>query len=527
MLKELFQIFGTVAINNKDANKALDDTTNKGKKLAASMATALEKTGSFFVSTGKTMQSVGSICNKVTLSVTGVLTAAAVKANNFISVYESARAIFERKLGSTGADQMYESLLNIAKGSRYAQEYIVGAGQTLIAMGVDANNTAKYVQIATDAMSGMGKSGADVQAMAEMFGKMSIQTTLYTEDLNQMLTSGIRVYDILAAKYKTNTDAIKEMASAGELTSKDFEYLMDVLAGNVEGMEEFSMAGLALAGKSSTLTGAIDSLNSSFRSFALNLLGMNINKGQMENYEKLKEVVSTLGSVLENVGEKFSFVSDWIKSGLSTIKTALDNFNNTLNSTSPENLERIAKIIAGLAAAGPILTITGKGVEGIGNAFSGLSKGIKILGDVNQKISGFSKYLAPVKTLIDKTAVSTSLFAQLVKFNIGESFSQAFPKISGSISKISGAIGGIPNALSEKFPRITSALNKISGAFSGFLGRTNSLLGNFMPVFRSAFSIAPIIGLILAGLGLLQSQFRRSNQSNSTGSYRKRAFNYN
>ena len=134
MLKELFSIFGTIGINNKDANKAIDDTNNKAKKMATSMSKAFESAGKVVTSAGKTITKVGQTCSVVTASVTGVFTAAAVKAKDFIGIYESARAIFERKLGTAGADAMYESLLNIAKGSRYAQEYIVSAGQTLVSM---------------------------------------------------------------------------------------------------------------------------------------------------------------------------------------------------------------------------------------------------------------------------------------------------------------------------------------------------------------------------------------------------------
>ena len=513
-----------------------------------------------FHNMGSIATTAGKACSVVTGAVTGVFTAAAAKAKSFIGVYESAKSIFERKLGATGADDMYNALLKVAKGSRYAQEYIVSAGQTLVAMGVDATHTAKYVQIATDAMSGMGKSGADVQAMAEMFGKMSIQTTLYTEDLNQMLTSGVRVYDILAKKYNKSTDAIKEMASAGELTSKDFEYLMDVLAGNVAGMEEFSMAGLALAGKSNTLTGAIDSLNSSFRSFALNILGMNINKGQMDNYEKLKNVVALLGTTLENVGSKFSFVSGWVSKGLDTIKSALTKFNDTLNSMKPETLEKIAKAIGGLAASGPILLTVGKGLNILGNGFSGLNNivgGLEKTGSVfssftgsltsvpsklnsvassfgtfggkiasglstmfsggifekagNLLSTGFDKitgvvstfggkllspiqalgekigtFLSPVKNAFDKIIVSSSLFGQLLKFNLGETLNSLFPNVSAGLSKITDAFGG---------------------AFSGILSKVGSFASSFLPVFMNAFGIAAVIGVVVAGLGLLQSNF--------------------
>lgn len=533
MLKELFSLFGTVGVDNKGANKAIDETNDKANQLAVSMSKAFETAGNVFTKAGQSITKVGKVCSTVTGAVTGVFTAAALKAKDFIGTYESARAIFERKLGATGADQMYETLLNIAKGSRYAQEYLVSAGQTLVSMGVDANHTAKYIQVATDAMSGMGKSGADVQAMAEMFGKMSIQTTLYTEDLNQMLTSGIRVYDILAAKYKTSTDAIKEMASAGELTSADFEYLMDVLSGNVEGMDEFSMAGLALAGKTGTLTGAIDSLNSSFRSFALNITGTNINKGQMDNYEKLKNVVSQLGSTLENVGSKFSFVGDWIGKGLDSINNAITKFNDALNGMSPEKLQTIAKTILEIATAGPALLGIGKATETVGSAFNGLSKVSKVIEGVTGKIP---KLASSIGTLPSKVSNVTQVFKNFtsgVGGGLGMIASDIMPKTTSALGKLNqgfqnfgGKISGIfksvgsqvgsftqqiqskiGGAINSVLPNFSAGISKIGGSFSGLFSKVMPLLQSFMPAFSSAFNIAAIAGIVIAGLGLLQSNF--------------------
>lgn len=377
----------------KNLKNIINDSLPSGNKVLAGLSNGFKSIGNLATSAGK-------ICSTVTASVTGVFTAAAAKAKSFIEVYESAISVFERKLGKTGASQMYNSLLDIAKGSKYAQEYIVSAGQTLVAMGVEASDTAKYVQIATDAMSGMGKSGTEVQAMAEMFGKMAMQTTLYTEDLNQMLTAGIPVYDILATKYKTNTDKIKEMASAGKLTSKDFEYLTEVLSGNVEGMEEFSVSGLALAGKTGTLSGALDSMNSSFRTFALNLLDLDPRtESGKANIQKLQDVVGAFGAILEDVGTKFGFVGGWIKEFLDklvTVEKTVDENGNTitkyggylgqlkekLDSLTPEQLEKIAKTILAVVSAGPKLLILGKAFSVVSSVLDGLNTGVETLKNI-------------------------------------------------------------------------------------------------------------------------------------------------
>lgn len=42
---ELFKLFGTIAINNGDANKAIDDTTGRAEKSESRMSSAFKKIG--------------------------------------------------------------------------------------------------------------------------------------------------------------------------------------------------------------------------------------------------------------------------------------------------------------------------------------------------------------------------------------------------------------------------------------------------------------------------------------------------
>ena len=190
----------------KDLKYVISSSLPSGNKALSGLANGFESVGSFATSAGK-------ICSTVTASITGIFTAAAAKAKSFIGTYESAMAVFEKKLGGgkEAASQLYNSLLTIAKGSSFAQEEMVSAGQTLVAMGLDADKTSKYVQIATNAIAGMGGSGNEIGALTEVFGKMSMQTSVYTDDLNQLAMKGIPVFDILATKYGKTKDAIKDI----------------------------------------------------------------------------------------------------------------------------------------------------------------------------------------------------------------------------------------------------------------------------------------------------------------------------
>ena len=52
---ELFKLLGTIAIDNKDANKALDETSDKGEKTQSKLSKAFGAVGKGAVAVGKTV----------------------------------------------------------------------------------------------------------------------------------------------------------------------------------------------------------------------------------------------------------------------------------------------------------------------------------------------------------------------------------------------------------------------------------------------------------------------------------------
>lgn len=66
MLKELFSLFGTVGVDNKGANRAIDETNNKANKLAVSMSKAFETAGNVFTKAGQVITKAGKVCSVAT-----------------------------------------------------------------------------------------------------------------------------------------------------------------------------------------------------------------------------------------------------------------------------------------------------------------------------------------------------------------------------------------------------------------------------------------------------------------------------
>lgn len=383
----LFNLFATLKLDSSSFDKGIASAKAKMQSIGSSFSgfgdaiggigASLKAVGQNLTSFGNKVTSIGRTASVVTAGVGAVLAGAFVKAKDYIGTYESAMATFRHsaQIGEEGAQALYDSLLKVAKNSAYAQEHFLSAGQSLVAMGLSASDTTKYIQAITDVTAKMGGSGQQIEEMADLFGKLSLQTNLYTQDINQMVTAGIPAWDILATHYHTTTDEVKKMAREGLLPAKES---LDIITGALEETNEasemfkFSAAGMAAELKSGTLTGALDSLNTSFRTFALNLLDLDPRtESGKENIKTLNATIAKFGETMENVGSRFSFVGDWIKIGLENITKFLENLNRTIENMPQEQLESLVRIIGTIAVAGPALIIVGKAISTIGTAISG------------------------------------------------------------------------------------------------------------------------------------------------------------
>ena len=259
----------------------IESFSEKAAKMLAGMSDGMKKSGESIANfgeglkkAGSNVESIGKKLSIVTTAVGTVLGVAFKKSTDYIKTYESVMSTFKNsaQIGEQGAKDLYNSILTVAKNSSFAREHIMNASQSLVAMGTDAKKTTKYVQSITNAIAKMGKSGTEIEEMAEMFGTISLQTNIYTNDLNRLAKAGIPALDILATHYKTTKDEVKKMASDGLLpASESLDILTNALETTDEASEmfQYSVVGMAKKLKEGTLTGTLDSLNTSLRTFSL------------------------------------------------------------------------------------------------------------------------------------------------------------------------------------------------------------------------------------------------------------------
>ncbi len=474
MADELFKIQGTIDVDNKSANGAIDQTTQKAKSAASSMSSVFSSIGKTLGSVGKTFSSVGkSISKTVTAPVVALGASTAKTAISFLSLKEGANTAFTVLLGSADkAKSMLDDLYTFAKTTPFSYDTYLTAGKTLAAMGIEAEKVIPYLDGITNAAiaTGVGQDGVD--SLSKALGRMSSSGKVTLETLNVLTYSGVPAIKILANQYKVTTEEILDMISKGEILSDEaLPKLIDGMNNGTDGAAGLTAAygGLAKEMKG-TLSGAMDSLHSAFRNAAIDM--WDAEKAYPELINLLKEFKNTVSSL----PKIFGAVHDAAVPTLQKITNWLHNLNEKLNGADGEQLNKIGKVILKLAAAGPILLGLGKVVTTASNLFDSMSKTIEKLSPVFKKsMVSISKWKDSTKTYLT-TAKS---YFQEAGANIKDMFSSLGQAVYGLTSNIvNPVVTGFTKLKGSVTDKISSIAENIKGKFTTVKNVTDGVFSN-------------------------------------------------
>ena len=144
-----------------------------------------------------------------------------------------------------------KELRSFAASTPFSFPEIADAGRMLLAFKFSTQELGKELQILGNLAAGTNQP---IGELAELVGKARVQTTIYSEDLNQFTGRGINVLDGLAARFGVTTAEVKKLASEAKISFSDLQVVLEELAtgtGKFNGlMEEQSKT---LSGSFSTL----------------------------------------------------------------------------------------------------------------------------------------------------------------------------------------------------------------------------------------------------------------------------------
>lgn len=532
MLKELFSLFGTVGVDNKNANKAIDETNDKANKLAVSMSKAFEKAGSIFTKTGQAMTKVGGICTAATGAIVAGLSTAI---NRFDTLNNYPRVLQNLGFSAEDASRSIDMLSEGIDGLPTTLDDAASSVQRLVAKNNDIDKSTKYFLAMNDAIvAGNAPIEQQTSAMEQLIQSYSKGKPELEEWKTLMTAMPGQLKQVATTLGYIDTDGLYEALQQGSLSMDEFmDKVVELDEKGSEGIISFQEQ--ARNSCDSIGTAIVNVSNRFKKGFTTILTSIN----EVASDTKLGSIagiINNLSTSIKNLLDKIGAVvkeNEAVKSLIEQITNGVSKISSAVESLNPEKLDMIVTAFVNIAKYAPILLGVGKATETVGSAFYGLSKASNAIESVTGKIP---KLASSIGNLPSKVSIVTQVFKNFtsgVGGGLGVIASDIMPKTTaalgkmgqgfqnfgGKISRIFKSVGSqvgsftqqiqskIGGAINSVLPNFNAGIQKISGSFSGLFGKVMPLLQGFMPAFASAFNITAIAGLVIAGLGLLQTNF--------------------
>lgn len=487
---ELFKLFGTIAINNSDANKALEETSEKGNHAENKLSSAFKKVGAAVA----TYLTVDAIKNFGLGCIQAAADASAM-ASQFSQVFGDLE------------ESASQSLTKIADNAGISENRMKGSFTKIAAF-------AKTTGMDTESALALSERAMIAVADSAAFYDRSLEET--TESLQSFLKGN---FENDAALGLSCTEVTRN-AAANKLYGKSFKDLSEeqkqlTLLQMVEDANALSGALGQAARESETWTNVTGNLKQSWTDFQA-ALGKHV-------LPMFTGLVSNLSGFVETVTTKVDPAVQWLTEKFQTLKTWLGDIGTyTANQFKPAIEELSTAFNTVKDAVQPIIdklveyVTSGQGAE---DATNFLKDAIAFLADaVNFLIDGFKQLqekLQPLVSVIgDKlaNAVNTARdgFGQFVDFAgrlwenlqplvslIGDNLLSAFEGLKEPLSSIKESFGDLWAVITDKIIPI------LGGALAGAIGIA---IGLFNGIVSAVSGVAEMVsGLVEIFTGVIQA----------------------
>ena len=388
-----------------------------------------------------------------------------------------------------------DSALKSVKGTSYGLDEAATTAAGAVAAGVkQGKELTRYLSLTADAAA---EAGASMSDMGSIINKVQTSQVAYTDNLNMLADRGLPIYQWLADEAGTTAAAVKDMAKEGEISSDMF---LNAIEKNIGGAAK-------IIGENS-FKASIANVGASIGRIGANFLDAGGSGAGF--FTTLKPLITDLTNDLgliegkasafgEKFGESFKTIVDKVQEGREYFKSLSEEAQTSALKTAGVGSVMAVGLGPGIAAVGKGLIMTAKFSDGA------LSLVKKVQSSFQSMPSVLSSASKSIFTLLKNTKTETqNTFSYFSK-----SFGNAKVGINGLLSAFKGSgdfsgnfVGGLRN-IGASFVSFEAGLNNTRGAIGNLLGRA----AGFAPVFLKGFSIAAGLGVVFAGLGLLNQGF--------------------
>ena len=421
---KLFELFGSIFIRNKDANKTIDDTTNKAKNMADTLGKSLQKTGDKITKAGKKVAPLSLACG-------AFLTGAVKGASDFQDEMNKMSTLFDTS--KTSVKGLSSEFLNLSNKTGISATELAEAGYQALSAGQSVDKVGKFVETAgnlakagftstttavdvlTTAMNAYGKNAGSaddianklvrtqnlgkttVDELASSMGKIiptassmgvnidnltsgyvsltkqgistAESTTYINSMLNELGDSSTNLGKIIKEKTGMSfQDCMKQGMSLGDVlkVTKDYADENGIAYNELWGSAEAGKAGLAI------LNGGVDEFNNTvgIMSSKTNDVGQALQKLESPSTKAKKAINEARNSGIEFGTSILISLTPAINAVTSGIERLTSWFNGLSNGTKTT----IAVILALIAGLSPVLIVLGKVISSVGTIITLIPK---------------------------------------------------------------------------------------------------------------------------------------------------------
>lgn len=416
--------------------------------------------------------------------------------------------------------------------NNYMETVTSFSASLLQSLGGDTAKAASYADRAivdmSDNANKMGTNMRDIQNAYQGFAKQN-----YTMLDNLKLGYGGTQEEMkrLISDASKMTDVQKELGVTVDASSLSFGNIVNAIS---VVQKQLGITGTTSKEAATTIEGSVNSAKAAWENFEAGVISAN---DLVETFwTAAQNIFTNLGQIIPRLGKTgmdvVSALAGKIGGAVPQVKGFTDSISklaNELKGMNGDQLLNLGKMAVVIAGSAPALSIFGKGIENVKTATEGFD------GIVDGITSSIIKIPKSAKGVADSLKSTGNVFK-----NVGNAFLIPFEgigdKIGDILGKVSYRVGyygvGIKNQLSKLIAPITGTIGKLTAPFKnigsvvlqglGKIGTQISGYGNiigsaFTPILSKAAAFAPTFfklinigagaAIIVAGMGLIYSQF--------------------
>lgn len=461
---------------------------------------AAEKTLSSFDkkvgSIGKAVSNIGSKLSKY-ITTPAMTATSALVGLTLVKGFDRLKGIDEAraKLKGLGHDaesieEIMNSALTSVKGTAYGLDEAATTAASAVAAGIKpGKELTRYLSLTADAAA---IAGSSMSEMGAIVNKVQTSQRAYTEEINMLADRGIPIYQWLADEAGISANAVRDMASDGEISSEMF---LNAIEKNIGGAAK-------IMGESS-FTAAVANINASLSRIGANFLDAGEQGGGFFSQVKplLAELNEELGLVEDKAADLGVKFGKTFTNVVNKVKELKANFESL-----PQSIQKAAGFGAVFAVGlGPSLQVVGEGMETFSKVSGGINKAFSSLGSTAKNLPNTFKTIG--KGIGNVVGDFRGLGNGLK--NMSASYKPAIEGFKLLKSAFNGETGGLER-LKYGFVNFGQSVQVFQNGSASVKTSLSSMLKNvvsFAPTFAKGMSIAAGIGVLVAGMGLLQENF--------------------